>query len=77
MDNGVSVREKRFSPLKNELERPIDVLNCDGEVFIGLMSHRDPAAPAELYNYSKDPISLADYNASGAPNWLTFFSEWR
>ena len=77
LDNGVSVREKRFSPLKNELERPIDVLNCDGEVFIGLMSHRDPAAPAELYDYSKDPISLADYNASGAPNWLTFFSEWR
>lgn len=77
-DDGVELRDKDFLPLLEAgLNRSIDVLNSDGEVFIGLMSHKDPDAPAECYNYSLDAVSLADYEASGSPNWLTFFSEWR
>ena len=76
-DDGDAVRAQ-FAPLAAAgLRRPIDVLNSDGEVFIGLMSHRTPPAPAEYWNYSLDAVSAADYAASGAPNWETFFSQWR
>ena len=53
------------------LHRSFDILDSDGEVFISLMS------PAETYDYSKDPVSAADYAASGQPNWESFWSSWR
>ena len=34
-------------------------------------------SPAETYDYSKDPVSAADYAASGQPNWESFWSSWR
>ena len=59
------------------LKRSFDILNSDGEVFIGLMSHKTPSAPAEYWDYSKDPVCRADFAASGQPNWESFFSAWR
>ena len=62
---------------QGRLTRPFDLINSDGEVFISLMAHRTPAAPGEYYDYSKDSVCAADYAASGAPNWETYFSMWR
>merc|ERR1711871_155759 len=31
----------------------------------------------ETFNFSRDPVCAADYVASDADDWLTFFSEWR
>ena len=33
--------------------------------------------PAESYNFSQDPKVLADFEASGLRNWLTYWSTWR
>lgn len=60
-----------FLEFTSRLKRPIDIVNADGEIFISLMS------PSEYFNYSADPKVLADYEQSNAPNWETFFSEWR
>jgi hypothetical protein len=73
------VREQFFGGMvaTRRLKRSLDILNSDGEVFIGIMSHKSPDAPAEYWDYSKDAVSAADYTASGQPNWESFFSEWR
>lgn len=77
--DGDEVRQKRFQAFADspQRERSIDILNSDGEVFIGLMSHKTPSAPAEHWDYSKDAVSRADFGASGQPNWESYFSEWR
>jgi len=64
-------RDRIFRPLIGMLTRPVDIINADGEIFISL------ATPGEYYNFSRDPVVYADFTASGAVNWETFWSEWR
>jgi hypothetical protein len=68
---GVELAREVFTPLSTLLTRPLTIVNADGEVFIGL------STPAEDYNFSVDPVVLKDFTASGAPDWLSFWSAWR
>ena len=48
--DGDDVRRKHFQAVAEagRLKRSFDILNSDGEVFIGLMSHKTPSAPGVL-----------------------------
>ena len=68
---GERIRDFGFKPLAQYLTRPLNVINLDGEVFV------DVDRPAEDYKFTHDPKVVADFNASGLPNWLTYWSTWR
>eukprot|EP01043_Picozoa_sp_COSAG02_P051126 COSAG02_NODE_5344_length_4414_cov_5.903824_1_plen_998_part_00 len=68
---GENIRDFGFRPLAKLLTRPLHIINLDGEVFV------DVDTPAEDYNFARDPKVYADFNASGLPNWLTYWSTWR
>ena len=70
-EEGERIRDFGFKPLAQYLTRPLNVINLDGEVFV------DVDHPAEDYKFIHDPKVVADFNASGSPNWLTYWSTWR